>query len=142
MPRTGHLLSMVMLSMVMLLCPPPRAMAQPLFHVEHNWTVIIDGHRYGLWRVVQTPGDRRWTKIWVADYSFRTDYQTAKFVTRLAIAGVALCCFVVSILDSKSRRSSGMNRAVSKRAEGIVRATAATRMATRRGAVTTGAGAP
>jgi hypothetical protein len=117
MPRTRYLLSMVMLSVVTLLCAP-RAMAQPLFHVEHNWTVIIHGHRYGLWRVVQTPGDRRWTEIWVADCSFRSDHRTAKFVTRIAIVGVTLCCFAVSILDSKSRRSSGMNSAVSKRAEG------------------------
>ena len=69
-----------LLGLALLLWPAP-AMAQPLFHVEHNWTSTIEGHRYGLWEVVQTPGDFRWTEIWVADCPIRTRHRVAAMVT-------------------------------------------------------------
>jgi hypothetical protein len=44
---------------------PSPASAQPLFHAERNWTITIGERLYGLRQVVQTPGERRWTQVWM-----------------------------------------------------------------------------
>ena len=49
---------------------PLRASAQPLFRYESNWTVTVGENLYGLRQVVQTPGDIRWTQVWVGRCSF------------------------------------------------------------------------
>jgi hypothetical protein len=41
------------------------ASAQPLFRVEHNWTVTAGEHIYGLRQVLQMPDDIRFTQIWI-----------------------------------------------------------------------------
>ena len=51
---------------------PLAASAQPLFHYEHDWTVTVGGHLYGMREVVQTPGDFRRTQIWIGGYLFHT----------------------------------------------------------------------
>ena len=84
MPRTRYLLGLA------LLLGPAPAMAQPLFRFEHNWTIMIDGHRYGLLEVVQIPGDSRWTEIWIGDHSFKTEYRLAAMVTVVVQPSVKL----------------------------------------------------
>jgi len=44
--------------------------AQPLFRGERDWTTEIGGQLYGFRDVVQTPGDFRWTQVWIAGRSF------------------------------------------------------------------------
>jgi hypothetical protein len=49
---------------------PLRASAQPLFRYERNWTVPVGERLYGLRQVAQTPGERRWTQVWLGPYTF------------------------------------------------------------------------
>jgi hypothetical protein len=64
MPRSCYLLALT------LLLWPSSARAQPLFHMEHNWAVLIDGRRFGLLQVVQIPGDFRRTAVWLGWCTF------------------------------------------------------------------------
>jgi hypothetical protein len=65
MPRECYLLALVLL-----LWPCP-ARAQPMIRVEHDWAVTLDGRRYGLVQVRQTPGDPfRRTEVWLGRLSF------------------------------------------------------------------------
>jgi hypothetical protein len=64
MPRACYLFSLT------LALGPARAHAQPLFRYEHNWTVTVGEHTYGLRQVAQAPGDSRHTQVWVGRYSF------------------------------------------------------------------------
>jgi len=61
---------------VLALCASPVG-AQPLFHCEHDWTIEIGGGRYGFRDVVQTPGEFRWTQVWVAGRPFEPLHQPA-----------------------------------------------------------------
>ena len=63
-PRWGYLLCMALAFW------PVRASAQPLFRYERNWTVTVGEHLYGLRQVVQTPGERRWTQVWIGRCAF------------------------------------------------------------------------
>ncbi len=45
--------------------------AQPLFRIERDWTIEVDGRLYGFRGVVQTPGDVRWTQVWIAGRRFQ-----------------------------------------------------------------------
>ena len=51
---------------------PRPASAQPLVHVEHDWTFTIGEQLYGLREVVQTPGEFRSTQVWVGGRSYHT----------------------------------------------------------------------
>jgi hypothetical protein len=62
--------------------------AQPLFRSERNWTIEIDGLRYGFRDVVQTPGEIRWTQLWIADHPFEPGHRPAD-VWLLAVPSVA-----------------------------------------------------
>src|SRR6266571_3344172 len=64
-----------LLSMTLVVFWPLAASAQPLFHNEHDWTVIVGGHLYGMREVVQTPGDFRRTQIWIGGYLFHTSFR-------------------------------------------------------------------
>jgi hypothetical protein len=63
-----------------LLWPPP-ASAQPLFHVEHNWTVLTAEGRYGVWELVQVPGDLRRAQVWFGRRHFDVKCRLAAAVT-------------------------------------------------------------
>ena len=69
---------------------PPAASAQPLFHVEHNWTVLSTEGRYGLLEVVQVPGELRWTQVWAGRRHFDTKCRLAAAVTAVAPPPVRL----------------------------------------------------
>jgi hypothetical protein len=64
MPRCGFLLSLAIA-----IWPLP-ANAQPLFHYERNWTITTGEHLYGLRQVAETPGDRRFTQVWLGRCTF------------------------------------------------------------------------
>jgi hypothetical protein len=98
MPRIRYLLGLALL-----LWPCP-AMAQPLFRFEHNWTVMIDGHRYGLLEVVQIPGDSRWTEVWIGPYRFKTEYRLAAMVTEVVQPSVKLILGYWRLPDGPRRR--------------------------------------
>ncbi|MBW3600533.1 MAG: hypothetical protein KY475_25120 [Planctomycetes bacterium] len=74
-----------------LLWPPP-AEAQPLFHCEHDWTVMAGERRYGLKEIVQTPGEFRRTQVWVGHRSFDIHLRAA------AVAGLAMALPAAVIL--------------------------------------------
>src|SRR5438128_7507747 len=57
---------------------PLPASAQPLFRAEHNWTVTIGDHLYGLRQLVKTPGEVRWTQIWIGRCTFDTRLRAAE----------------------------------------------------------------
>jgi hypothetical protein len=46
------------------------ASAQPLFHEDRDWTVEVGGLLYGFRDVVQTPGEFRWARVWIAGRPF------------------------------------------------------------------------
>jgi hypothetical protein len=63
---------------VVLATGPLASAAQPLFRFDHDWTVTIGGRLYGLREVVQTPGDFRWTQVWVGRSSFDVRLRAAE----------------------------------------------------------------
>ena len=63
-PRRAYLLCLA------LALWPLRASAQPLFRYERNWTVTVGEHLYGLRQVVQRPGERRLTQVWIGRCAF------------------------------------------------------------------------
>ena len=60
---------------------PLPASAQPLFRVEHNGTVTIGDRLYGLRQIVKTPGEVRWTQIWIGCCTFDTILRAAEVVS-------------------------------------------------------------
>jgi hypothetical protein len=85
--------------LVILLWPVPAA-AQPLFETEHDWRITIGEHSYGLWQVVQQPGEFRQTTIWCGPWVFHTRLRAAE-VAAIALGPLVL---VVAVTMSRWRR--------------------------------------
>jgi hypothetical protein len=78
-PRWGSLLCLATA-----LWPLP-ASAQPLFRNERNWTVTMGERLYGLRQVVQTPGERRWTQVWMGRSTFDVRCQAEEILALLLL---------------------------------------------------------
>src|SRR5258707_56396 len=65
---------------------PTAAGAQPLFRFEHNWTVTVGDHLYGLRQIVKTPGEIRFTQIWIGRCTFDTRLRAAEAVAVLLLS--------------------------------------------------------
>jgi hypothetical protein len=76
--------------------------AQPLFRYEHDWTVMIGGRMCGIREVVQTPGEFRSTRIWVAGHllEMRSSAQHIGLVLTVFSASLAAICY----LSRRSKR--------------------------------------
>jgi hypothetical protein len=75
---------------------PVPVSAQPLFRYEHDWTITVGDHMYGLREVVQMPGGWRWTQVWVGQHSFNTRFRAGEVVT-LALRAPAVAVLVLAI---------------------------------------------
>jgi hypothetical protein len=95
------------LCLTIVLWPLP-ANAQPLFHYEHDWTVTIGEHQYGLREVVQTPGDFRRTQVWAGRYSFDVRFRAAGVLAIVLLPPVAMITFLAArqARISRSMRSA------------------------------------
>jgi len=67
---------------------PLPASAQPLFRYEHNWTVTIGDHLYGLRQIVKTPGEVRFTQVWLGRYTFDTRFRAAAAVALMLLSPI------------------------------------------------------
>jgi hypothetical protein len=77
---------------------PFPASAQPLFRTEHNWTVTVGEHPYGLRQVLQMPGDIRWTQVWMGRYTFNMKCRAEEVFALVLLAPAdpvpKSCCLV------------------------------------------------
>ena len=77
---------------------PLGASAQPLFRYEGNWTITVSEHLFGLRQVVQMPGERRWTQVWVGRSKFdmrcRAHEVIALILHPQAYSVPRVCCLV------------------------------------------------
>jgi hypothetical protein len=87
--------------LLVLLWPVPAA-AQPLFETEHDWRITIGDGSYGVWQVVQQPGDFRQTTIHFGSRVYHTRLRAAE-VAAIALGPVVLAAAVAL---SRWRRKS------------------------------------
>ena len=83
---------------------PLRASAQPLFRYESNWTFTVGEHLYGLRQVVQTPGERRWTQVWVGRSVFDMRCRADEVIALISLPPVQSVPRVWYLVDWKSFR--------------------------------------
>jgi hypothetical protein len=98
MPRCGFLLS------VAIAFWPLPANAQPLFHYERNWTITTGEHLYGLRQVAETPGDRRWTQVWIGRSAFDMRCRADEVIALILLSRADLVPRVAYLVDWKSFR--------------------------------------
>jgi hypothetical protein len=80
MPRAFYLASMAFAFW------PLPASAQPLFRQEHNWTISVNEHPYGLRQVWKMPGDTRLTQVWLGRYMFNMKGRAEEVVALVLLA--------------------------------------------------------
>jgi hypothetical protein len=56
------------------------AQAQPLFRSDRNWTFSAGEYVFGLREVIMTPGEKRWTQVWLGRCSFDIRCRAAEFI--------------------------------------------------------------
>ena len=71
--------SWLLVLLAFLLCPQ-AAHAQPLFRIDQSWTVSIGDNQFGLREVIMTPGELRWTQVWLGCCSFDIHCRAAEFI--------------------------------------------------------------
>jgi hypothetical protein len=98
MPRWGYLLCLAVAFW------PLPARAQPLFHTERNWTVTVGEHLYGLRQVAETPGERRWTQVWVGRSAFDMRCRAEEVIPLIRLPPAYFLPTVWYLVDWKSFR--------------------------------------
>lgn len=78
--------------LLVLLWPLP-ASAQPLFETEHDWRITIGDGSYGLWQVVQQPGEFRQTTIHFGSHVYHTRLRAGE-VAAIAVGPMVLAAAV------------------------------------------------
>jgi len=71
------------LPIAILLLWPLSASAQPIFHTKRDWTITIADQHFGIYDIVQNPGEICRTEIFVGPWRFYSYTPIAAAVTTL-----------------------------------------------------------
>jgi hypothetical protein len=73
---------------------------------EHDWTVVVADHRFGLEQSALTPGDIRWTRIY---WGFGTTTTNWRAPTIALVAGGSLIALLIggALIFTRGSSSSG-----------------------------------
>jgi hypothetical protein len=75
-----------------------------LVRYERNWTVTMGEHLYGLREVVQIPGERRWTQVWIGRCAFDVRCRADELIAVLLLPPAYSVPQVGFLVDWKSFR--------------------------------------